>query len=111
MNYMLLAAGVVSAMTTAGHFTVGSKEFLQPRLKADLAPIPKKIMHCAFHYISVVMVTSTIVLLALGAGLVQVAGAGLLVMFIAFQYALFAMVQIVLARASGIDKPLIKLFQ
>ncbi len=51
MNWMITIAGFVGLFTTIGHFAVGSKSFLKPMLEASFDDIPKKVMHCVFHYV------------------------------------------------------------
>ncbi len=111
MNWQILASGIFALLTTLGHFTVGKKQFLLPTLDATFDPVAKKVMHCVFHYVSTFLVLSTIVLLAIGAGKVNLQGSKLLVNFIATNYAIFAVWQICLAMTSGIPKGIFKLFQ
>jgi hypothetical protein len=68
MNWMILISGLVAGFVNVGHFTVGSKDFLKPMLQADFDDVPKKVMHCVFHYVSVYVVLSFIVLIAIGLG-------------------------------------------
>ncbi|MFC1607548.1 hypothetical protein ACFL47_06210 [Candidatus Latescibacterota bacterium] len=111
MNWFVIIAGLAGAFTTAGHFAVGSKDFLRPMLEAQFDPVPKKVMHCVFHYISAYLILSTIALLGTGFGVIAGDGTTLLVRFIAINYAVFAVWQIVLAATSEIDKGIFKLFQ
>jgi len=111
MNLFILIAGILAAATTAGHFAVGSKQFLAPMLNAEFDPVPKKVMHCLFHYVSVYLILSTLALLGAAFGHIPVEGSGLLVKFIAINYAAFAVWQIALAVTSGIEKGIFKLFQ
>ena len=111
MNWMILIAGLAAGFVNLGHFTVGSKEFLKPMLQADFDEVPKKVMHCVFHYVSVYVVLSFIVLMAIGLGFSFGAADTLLVKFIAINYFLFAITQIVIAATSEIPNGVIKLFQ
>jgi hypothetical protein len=111
MNSMVITSGVLALFTTIGHFAVGSKDFLKPMLEATFDPIAKKVMHCVFHYISAFLILSTIALLGAGAGIIQPQGATLLIQFIALNYAVFAIWQIILASTSGIPRGVLKLFQ
>ena len=111
MNWLITISGVFALLTTIGHFVVGSKEFLKPMLEATFEPVAKKVMHCVFHYISTFLVLTTIVLLAIGTGSIKVQGSTILVQFIAANYVVFAIWQLVLASTSGIPKGLFKLFQ
>ena len=111
MNWMIFISGLAAGFVNVGHFTVGSKDFLKPMLQAEFDDIPKKVMHCVFHYVSVYVVLSFIVLIAVGLGFSFGAADKLLVKFIAINYFFFAITQIVIAATSNIPKGMIKLFQ
>jgi len=97
-------------MTVVGHFTVGRKDFLMPLLDSSIDDLPKKVLHCMFHYISAFLVISTLALLAVGVGVKFKSGYTLLVDFIAIHYATFAVAQLVIALRSKIPSPAFKLF-
>ena len=111
MNWMIFISGLAAGFVNVGHFTVGSKDFLKPMLQAEFDDIPKKVMHCVFHYVSVYVVLSFIVLIAVGLGFSFGAADKLLVKFIAINYFFFAITQIVIAATSNIPRGVIKLFQ
>ena len=111
MNWLLLVSGILAGFTTVGHFLVGSRNFLHPMLHTSFDEVSKKVMHCVFHYISVYLILSTVVLLLLGFGVNLDMDAIFLVKFIAVQYLLFAVVQLVIAFTSQLDKAMFKLFQ
>jgi len=111
MNGLVLISGIFALLTTIGHFAVGTKQFLMPMMGAMFDPVAKKVMHCVFHYISAFLILSTIALLSVGTGVLQVQGGALLVQFIACNYLVFAIWQIILASTSGIPKGLLRLFQ
>ena len=111
MNWMILISGLAAGFVNLGHFTIGSKDFLKPMLQADFDEVPKKVMHCVFHYVSVYLILSFIVLMAIGLGFSFGTADTLLVKFIAINYFFFAVTQIVMAAASNIPKGVIKLFQ
>jgi hypothetical protein len=111
MNWFVIGAGIFSAFTVIGHFTLGVKEYLKPMLAAEFDPIPKKVMHSVFHYVSVYLILSTLALLAIGFGYMADGSPSLLVRFIALNYAFFAVWQIAIAATSGIEKGTFKLFQ
>lgn len=90
---------------------MGSKEYLNPMLAASFDPVPKKVMHSVFHYVSVFLILSTLALLALGFGIIADNQPSLLVHFIALNYAFFAAWQIVIAATSQIPKGIFKIFQ
>jgi len=111
MNWFLFIAGLFGAFTTAGHFTMGSKNYLKPMMDASFDEVPKKVMHCVFHYVSAYLVLSTAVLFALGIGINFQVNTTLLVRFIAVNYAIFAITQIIIALTSKIPSGIAKLFQ
>jgi hypothetical protein len=111
MNWFLILAGIFSVFTVIGHFTMGSKLYLQPMLAAEFDAVPKKVMHSVFHYVSVYLILSALALLAAGFGLLSVDSSIVLVRFIALNYGLFAGWQILIAATSGIEKGVFKLFQ
>ncbi len=111
MNWLITISGIFALFTTVGHFAVGSKQFLKPMLEASFDPVAKKVMHCVFHYISTFLILSTITLLATGVGVVDIQHSAKVVQFIAINYAVFAIWQIILAITSGIPNGVFKLFQ
>ncbi len=111
MNWLLFFAGILAAFATVGHFVIGSKNFLTPMLEASFEEVPKKVMHCLFHYISAYQVMSSLVLIALGFSSTLRVEAILLAKFIAIQYAAFAVIQIIIALSSKIRHGALKLFQ
>ena len=111
MNWLLAIAGIVSVLTTFGHFFVGRPRFLTPMLASEFDRIPKKMMHCVFHFISVFLITSTAILLWVGFGTRLDSGSVLLVRFISANFMGFALWQVGLAVASGIPNGVFKLFQ
>jgi hypothetical protein len=111
MNWLILIAGVFAAFTTLGHFFVGSKNFLKPMLNADFDEVPKKVMHSVFHYVSTYLILSSLALLIIGLGFDVDGGISPLVRFIAVNYAIFAVWQVIIALSSKIPNALFKLFQ
>ena len=111
MNWFISGAGLVATCTTIGHFTIGTKEYLKPMLSASFETVPKKVMHSVFHYVSVYLILSSLTLLAIGFGILTDSSSSLLVRFIALNYALFAVWQIIIATTSQIKQGIFKLFQ
>ena len=112
MNYFILISAIIGLAAIIGHFTIGRKEYLIPVLNSDIDIIPKKVMHSLFHYMSVFMVLSTVILFA-GSSLacplydyVQN-----MIRFIGIVYAFFAVAQFIIALTSGISGGIFKLFQ
>ena len=111
MDWYIIIAGLIAAATTAGHFSVGSQKFLKPMLGASFDPIPQKVMHCVFHYVSTYLILSTATLLLIGSGIWSGVGTAAVINFIAVNYVIFAIWQIGLAIKSGIPNGIFKLFQ
>ena len=111
MNWQLIIAGAFALFTTLGHFTIGKKEFLMPTLNADFDRIAKKVIHCVFHYVSTFLILSTVLLMAVGFGILNPEQSKFAVYFIALNYTIFAIWQIGLALLSGIPNGIFKLFQ
>ncbi|BDD00390.1 hypothetical protein [Persicobacter psychrovividus] len=68
MNYFTIAAGLLATFACIGHFTMGTKDFLRPILQANVALIPRKVMQSLFHYMSVILVLTAVLLLSFGFG-------------------------------------------
>jgi len=111
MNLLLIGAGIICSMTTLGHFIVGSKLYLKPMLDASFDQVAKKVMHCVFHYVSVYLILSSIVLLLRGFNIQVFNISEMLVKFISLNFAAFAIWQIGLALTSEIPNSIFKLFQ
>ena len=111
MNISVFIAGLVAAFTMIGHFTIGSRLYLRPMLNASFDAIPKKVMHCVFHYVSVFQVLSTMALVAVGIGGIFRCDTRALIQFISLNYAMFAVVQLILALSSAIKDSVFKMFQ
>ena len=109
---MVLIAGILAAMATLGHFTMGVKLYLRPLLASDMDAIPKKVMHTVFHYISVYMTLSAWMLIMIGIrGEDCMFDPTLVLSFVGMNYALFAVTQILIALTSKISGALFKMFQ
>ena len=107
MNPLMVSAGIIALLTTAGHFTAGSKMYLKPLLNSEIEPVAKKVMHGVFHYVSTFLLLSTLALFVIGFMKVG----RLLSVFIALNYLLFAMWQLALIKQSGIERGMLKMFQ
>ncbi len=111
MNWYITIAGLLGVFATIGHFSIGSKQFLKPMLEASFDPIPKKVMHCLFHYVSTYMILSTIMLLMIGLNVWPALNSMIAIKFIGANYLVFAVWQFILAAASDIPNGVFKLFQ
>ncbi|QFU22367.1 hypothetical protein FM038_009500 [Shewanella eurypsychrophilus] len=111
MNYFFIAAAILSLTTCVGHFTYGVTNYLKPMLNASFDPVAKAVIHCVFHYVSAFLVLSTLVLAGCGLDLVAYMQGISLVLFVALNFALFAIWQIYIAFVSDIKSPFKHLFQ
>jgi hypothetical protein len=112
MDYFILTSGVVATLATIGHFAIGNKEFLKPVINSNAAEIPKKVMQSVYHYMSVFLVLTSVILLAfsLGENLIFENRSDVLKM-IGFSYAGFAVAQFIIAFTSSLKMGILKLFQ
>ncbi len=111
MNWLVLISGLFALFAVVGHLTMGSKSFLKPMMDATFDELPKKVMHSVFHYISVFLVLSAAALILIGFGVSFNLDTTLLIRFIALNYLLYTVVQLIIALTSNIPNPLTKLFQ
>ncbi len=112
MNMFILAAGFISLFAVLGHFAIGYKSFLKPVLQSSAANIPKKVMSALFHYMSVFMIFTTLVLINAGLGTCKLFKAvDEIVLFIGILYCGFGVAQFIIAATSGIKMGLVKMFQ
>ncbi|MEE8340619.1 MAG: hypothetical protein V3R52_00830 [Candidatus Neomarinimicrobiota bacterium] len=112
MDYLLLTAGILALGATIGHFTMGSKDFLKPILRSEADEIPKKVMHSLFHYMSVFMVLSTVILLGFSMkNSLIFDSTDDVIKVIGFFYLGIAIVQFIIAATSKINNGIFKLFQ
>jgi len=112
MNYFIFVSAIISLAAVIGHFTMGCKSYLKPVMDSDIDIVPKKVMQSLFHYVSVFMVLSTIILFA---GSHQSCPlydyVQNMIRFIGIVYAFFALTQFIIAVSSGIPGGIFKLFQ
>ncbi len=110
MNCYVLSAAIFALLTTVGHFVMGTKLYLVPMLKSDLEPVAAKVMQAVFHYVSVFLILSTVVLFAVALGKVPAEAGHYLAAFVALNYAGFAVWELVIAFGSGIKGAPLKMF-
>ncbi|MCG9729400.1 hypothetical protein L1D44_06000 [Shewanella sp. Isolate13] len=111
MNFYLLTAGIIAVITAVGHFTYGRTHYLKPVLDADFDAGAKAVMHCLFHYVSVFLVLSSLVLLSCGFEAISPMQSFGVLLFIALNFVLFAIWQIYIGFMSDLEAPLKRLFQ
>ena len=86
MNWYIFIAGLIATAATVGHVSVGRKKFLKPMLEASFDPIPKKVMHCIYHYISTFSCLSAVMLLFVGLNIWSGTGTTAVIYFIAINF-------------------------
>jgi len=112
MNYFIFISALITLVAIIGHFTMGRKEYLKPVLDSDADILPKKVMQSVFHYMSVFLVLSMIVLFAGSHELCPLYDyVHNMIRFIAIVYAFFALIQFIIALTSGIPGGVFKIFQ
>jgi hypothetical protein len=112
MNYFIFISALIALVAIIGHFTRGRKEYLQAVLDSDIDIVPKKVMQSVFHYMSVFMVLSMIILFAGSHELCPMYDyVHNMIRFIGIVYAFFALTQFVIALTSGIPGGVFKIFQ
>jgi len=112
MNYFIFISALISLVAFIGHCSMGRKEYLKPVLDSDIDIIPKKVMQSLFHYMSVFMVLSMIILLAGSHHSCPMYDyVHNMVRFIGIVYAFFALTQFVIALTSNIPGGVLKMFQ
>ena len=81
-------------------------------MNSDIDEIPKNVMQSLFHYMSVFMVLTSVILLsiAIDENLIF-ENARDVVKMIGFTYAVYAIIQFIIASTSSIKMGVIKLFQ
>lgn len=112
MNYFIFLSAIFALAATIGHFTMGRKAYLLPVLNSEVDIVPKKVMQSVFHYVSVFLVLSTLILFAGSHHTCPLYDyVHNMVKFIGVVYAFFAITQILIALGSGIPGGVFKLFQ
>ena len=112
MNYFILTSGILAASATIGHFTMGAKDFLRPVMTSDIDEIPRKVMQGLFHYMSVFLIFTSVILIAISSGNNLVfENASDVVKVIGFLYAGYAVAQFIISLTSQIKMGIFKMFQ
>lgn len=111
MNLLIFIAGLFALFTTLGHFTMGSRAYLEPMMQANFDEVAKKVMQSVFHYVSIFLIFSSGALLAIGYGVNLPFDTDLTVKFISINYAGFSLAEIIIALNSRIEKGILKMFQ
>ena len=112
MNYFIFISALITLVAIIGHLTMGSKEYLKPVLDSDIGSVPKKVMQSLFHYMSVFLVLSMIILLAGSHELCPMYDyVHNMIRFIGIVFAFFALTSFIIGLTSGISGGVLKMFQ
>ena len=112
MNYFIFVSAILSLAAVIGHLTMGRKDYLLPVLDSEIDIVPKKVMQSLFHYMTVFMVLSTLILLAGSHHSCPLYDyVHNMIRFIGIVYAFYALTQFSIALTSGISGGVFKLFQ
>lgn len=112
MNLPILIAGIVAAIATIGHFTVGVKIYLSPMLRAQFNPTSKYVISGVFHYVSIFQTLSSISLIMIGIwGDNCKIETDLILGFLGINYCLFAIVQFISISKSRVKGAWLPMFQ
>lgn len=110
MNWLIFISGVIALFATIGHFTIGVKLYLRPMMLSFFDDVSKTVMYSVFHYVSVFQIISTLALLAIGSGIDLPFDTRSVTIFIAINYAGFALTEGIIALTSNIEKGIFKMF-
>ena len=112
MNYFIFVSAIISLSAVIGHFVMCRKDNLLPVLDSKIDIVPKKVMQSHFHYMSVFLVLSTIILFAGSHHSCPLYDyVHNMIRFIGIVYAFFAVTQFIIALTSGIPGGVFKMFQ
>ena len=111
METKIIVAGCIALFVVVGHFLFGIKWYLKPMLDSNTEIIPKATLQSVFHYVSVFLLLSSIVLLLIGFGKFEFHDNRYLVKFIGTNYLMYTLVQIIYSIKNKIPNPMIKMFQ
>jgi len=112
MNYFVLISGIFAIAASLGHFIVGYNSYLKPVIEVDIDLIAKNVMISLFHYMSVFMVISAVILTGFGFG----SSMGFenwrdVCLLIGTIYLGFGIAQFLIAINSSVQGGMIKMFQ
>jgi uncharacterized Tic20 family protein len=101
MNWFIMTAGAIAALTAGVHLSLGGMTIARPLLESSLEDEVKFTMYACWHLVSVSLVLSAFTLIATGAGMIAMNPS--LIAFISLSWLLFGMV--FLAVTLGVAKP------
>jgi hypothetical protein len=112
MNILILISAILAFGALIGHLTMGKKQYLKPVMESGIDLVPKKVMQSLFHYSTVFIGFSAVILLAGSSSACPMYDyVQTMIRFIGLVYGFFALVQLIIALTSKIDGALFKLFQ
>ncbi len=106
---MVYICAYLSVFMFVGHIVMGIKLYLKPMLSSDTEEIAKNVMHAVFHYVSVIMLFSSIALILYAHEIVEISSD--VILFIGIFYLGCGILQMVMAIVSKGLQGLIKMFQ
>ena len=103
MNWLLISAAVIAAVTTLIHAILGGRDVAGPLLKAQTSEEVKLTMYACWHLVTSALGLSAIALLLAGVGFASDSSIGFFVgaLWLAFGL-VFLFVTLVIARPSGL---------
>ena len=107
MNWIVLIAGLLSALGLITHVTIGRKKYIRPMLEAAIDPLAQNLLLCQYHFVSVAAGLSTLMILLIGLNIWR--GFTAVLFFIAANYLVCAAVQFTIALRSGISWGIFKI--
>ncbi|MCE9684813.1 hypothetical protein LZP73_01110 [Shewanella sp. AS16] len=98
INVYFILAAILATLLSLLQLTVVKSRVLAPLLQSRLHDTAKQMLHCMYHWISVLFLLSALVLWACGLALVSSMHAFALVLFLALIYGIFVIWQLYLLR-------------
>lgn len=109
MNLLLLAAGIVAAVTAGVHILAGHFDPVRPLLGSDLAATPLRTMHAVWHLVSVDLTLTAVTLCYLA--LASPVGTDLVALLVAARFLGYAGVFLAITMSVDWSRPLLRLPQ
>ncbi len=111
MNGFLIASGLVATFMLVGHSTIGRKQFFLPMLGASFDPTAKRVMEFVWHMSTAALVLPPIVLLYAAWTGIGTEAMKYVIAYVAFQFLLWGVVDLIVVSSSGIPGAVYKMFQ
>ncbi|NMH64263.1 hypothetical protein [Shewanella salipaludis] len=98
INVYFILAAILATLLSLLQLTVMKSRVLAPLVQSQLHDTAKQMLHCMYHWISVLFLLSALVLWACGLALVSSMHSFALVLFLALIYGIFVIWQLYLLR-------------